>query len=190
MTDRYDVAAVHGRFQPFHTDHLKYVLEAKNRCGFLWVGITQFNISSLVATASDPHRQAPFNNPMTFFERVQTISNCLRSEGVPGTEFACIPFPIETPKYLPDFLPTSVPMFTTVCERWNKDKINLLQEIGYEVIVLWERECKEHEGVTIRRLILEGDVAWEQHVPIATKQAIEKYRIRERLIELEKGQKR
>lgn len=188
MTERFDAAAVHGRFQPFHSGHMEYVLEAKRRCRFLWIGITQFNISALMATAGDPHRQTPFNNPMTFFERVEIISNCLRGEGICDTEFACVPFPIETPEYLPNFLPTSIPMFTTICEPWNNRKIELLEQIGYRVIVLWERGHKDHEGVTIRRLILEGDDMWQEHVPEASRQAITKYGIRDRLVELKKVQ--
>ena len=35
-----EIGVVHGRFQLFHLDHLKYVLGAKARCRHLVVGIT------------------------------------------------------------------------------------------------------------------------------------------------------
>ncbi len=31
---------VHGRFQPFHLDHLKYALAGLTHCDYLFVGIT------------------------------------------------------------------------------------------------------------------------------------------------------
>ena len=30
---------IHGRFQPFHIEHLEDALAALDRCGFLWIGL-------------------------------------------------------------------------------------------------------------------------------------------------------
>jgi len=157
------------------------LLAAKSKCGFLWVGITQFNVRSLGKSPADPHREDPANNPLTFFERLELISEALLDEGVKRGEFGVIPFPIETPDLLPDFLPTSIPILTTICEQWNLYKIERLEEKGYRVVVLWERKEKQFNGIQVRNLIREGDPRWRELVPPATVRAVERYHVRERL---------
>jgi hypothetical protein len=61
------------------------------------------------------------------------IRSALLSGGVQSERFAVIPFPIEDPAELLDFLPSTVPVFTTVYDAWNEEKIRLLTEVGYTV---------------------------------------------------------
>lgn len=98
-------------------------------------------------------------------------------------EFRIIPFPIETPHLLKDFLSTNIPIFTTICEDWNLYKNEILIGNGYRVIVLFER-MKQIEGETIRFNIASGDSSWVDKVPYATKLIIEKYDIKSRLLDL------
>lgn len=187
MKNKFKVASVHGRFQPLHLDHLKYILEAKKRCDFLYIGITQYNILTLIDTPGDHHRQVPQNNPLTYFERIQIIRNALINEGIKLSEFMCIPFPIETPQYLTNFIPNNIPIFTTVCEEWNRRKINLLKDHGYKVIVLYEEDVKKYEGIKIRKQILEDNAEWKKSVPQATINAVKEYNIQKRIKELSKN---
>jgi cytidyltransferase-like protein len=173
--------SVHGRFQPLHNEHLEYLLEAKKHCNYLWIGITQFNIRNLSESPEGKHRELPFNNPFSYFERVEMITNALVNENIPLSDFGLIPFPIETPKILPDFLPTSIPVYTTICEEWNLYKISMLTSMGYKIVVLWERKEKSIEGKDIRLGIARGDNGWEYAVPEATKQLVKKYNIQSRL---------
>lgn len=175
------IGSAHGRFQPLHKEHLEYLLEAKKKCRYLWIGITQYNIRNLSVSPEDKHRELPFNNPLSYFERVEMITNNLANEGVPCNHFGIIPFPIETPQLLPDFLPTNVPIFTTICDEWNRHKISILTALGYEVITLWEKKRKLFEGAKIRLSISRGETEWVNDVPEATKLLIEKYNIRSRL---------
>lgn len=179
--NRYLEGSVHGRFQPIHNGHLKYILTAKERCDFLWIGITQYNIRNLSESPQDPHRQETFHNPFTFHERVEMITNALLDNGLLLDEFDIIPFPIETPECLPDFLPAYITIFTTVYDQWNKYKIDVLRGKGYEVIVLWEESIKEFDGIMIRNLIHDGDEIWKRKVPQATIDIIDKYHIRDRI---------
>jgi cytidyltransferase-like protein len=180
---KYFGGSVHGRFQPLHNGHLKYILAAKDQCDFLWIGITQYNICSMAESPQDPHRQEKRNNPLTYFERVEIIISAMLESGVRLNDFTILPFPIETPDVLPNFLPISIPIFTTIYDKWNLHKLSTLREIGYEVIVLWEEANKEIDGMKIRELIRRGDERWRQKVPLATAKAIDKYHIRERLIQ-------
>src|SRR5438045_3217769 len=105
----YEEGCIHGRFQPPHNGHLEYILEAKRRCEFLWIGITSYNIRKLYLMDAAPHRAQRAANPLTYFERVQIITEMLIDAGLARSEFACTPFPIEQPEELPSFLSTTIP---------------------------------------------------------------------------------
>jgi nicotinamide mononucleotide adenylyltransferase len=177
-------ASVHGRFQPFHNEHLEYVLAAKQQTDFLWIGITKFDINPSEFTPLGRLRERPENNPLTYFERVSIISAALVEAGLQTDSFGFVPFPIETPQRLGAFMPTTVPCFTTVCEDWNREKITILRRYGYSVTVLWERPLKTVTGGAIREDIMAGGTAWESLVPPATARAIKQLGLRDRLIKL------
>jgi len=181
-TFAFEAASVHGRFQPFHRGHLEYFRAAKQRCRFLWIGITQYLAPAMQATTpEDLHRSLPQNNPLTFFERADIIRLTLASEGFAGDEVGVIPFPIEEPDLLQNFLDTSVPVFTTVYDDWNRHKVQVLRSRGYQVHILWEREYKEYAGIAIRSSILAGTDDWHGMVPAATAQYLAHLDIAERL---------
>jgi nicotinamide mononucleotide adenylyltransferase len=171
--------SVHGRFQPFHNEHLEYVLAAQKRCEFLWVGITKYDL----ATETSPlgrDREKPENNPLTYFERISIILEALTDAGVPRERFSFVPFPIEHPQKLGQFLATSVLCFTTICEPWNLEKIEVLKKEGYAVDVLWQRD-KRVTGHQIREQLVNGEVGWKEQVPDATVRALERLNIAKRL---------
>lgn len=180
--EKFILGSIHGRFQPLHNGHMKYILEAMRRCDFLWIGITQYNISSLKESPKDPHRQKKFHNPFTYFERVEIIKEALLDSGISLEQFDIIPFPIDEPNILQDFLPTNITIFTTIYDNWNKYKIEILKEQGYKVEVLWEKDTKAIEGIDIRNQIANGDNKWKENVPAATIKFVKKYEIKERLI--------
>ena len=81
------VGVAHGRFQIFHSDHLKYLIEAKKRCEFLIIGITSPDPASVPLEPVDPHRADPSANPLTYYERMRMIANCLQAEGIDAGDF-------------------------------------------------------------------------------------------------------
>jgi nicotinamide mononucleotide adenylyltransferase len=176
-----DNGSVHGRFQPFLNDHLDYALAAKRECRFLWIGITKYDNTPIDATPLGLPRELPEHNPLTYFERINIIAEALVEAGVSRDSFSFVPFPIETPKRLPLFMPRSIPCFTTIREDWNRKKIQVLKEVGYEVIVLWERLEKTITGGRIRDDIVAGGMDWKKIVPPATQRAVCSLNLRERL---------
>jgi nicotinamide mononucleotide adenylyltransferase len=176
--------SVHGRFQPFHNGHLEYVLEAQRRCRFLWIGITKYDIDTSELSPLGRSREKPENNPLTFHERLTMIGEALVAQGIRREAFAFIPFPIEKPAKLPQFLPVSVPCFTTIYEEWNREKIQVLKSHGYDVIVLWERERKEISGGEIRDDMLSGGTRWKGMVPPTTVKLAQEFVLQERLKKL------
>ena len=173
--------SAHGRFQPLHNEHLEYVLAAKERCEFLWVGITRFDISAEHLNPLGRHRERPEANPLTYYERVTIIRQALMDSGIPPSEFEFTPFPIETPSALSLFLPKHVVCYTTICEEWNREKIRLLEGEGYKVEVLWERIPKQLQGTDVREAIASGDERWKTMVPPATIRGVERFGVVERL---------
>jgi nicotinamide mononucleotide adenylyltransferase len=184
MSNICPVGSVHGRFQPFHKQHLEYLLEAKARCQFMWIGITQYNILKLFSCPDNIHRALPKHNPLTYFERIEIISNCLKNENIPSNEFAFIPFPIEEDDYLTNFLPLHIPIFTTICDQWNEQKINKLSKIGYEVTILYKRKKHIIRGNDIRKKVLSLDSEYRHLITDSTYKYLKKISLRDRLVEL------
>lgn len=154
-------------------------------CDFLWIGITQHVVEDLKETPIDRHRSEPTNNPLTYYERVVMLKNGMVEAGVDESQFGIIPFPIETPAILKEFLPTRIPIFTTIYDKWNRHKVRLLGKLGYKVIVLWQRTEKEFEGLEVRKMILTGDDGWKSRVPAATIKIAERYDLKTRLRKLQ-----
>jgi hypothetical protein len=90
-------ASAHGRFQPFHNEHLEYVLAAQSLCDFLWIGITKYDVTSTDLNPLGAVRERPENNPLTFFERAHVIRESLIDAGVPGVHSASFRFPSKLP---------------------------------------------------------------------------------------------
>lgn len=179
--EKYPVGSVHGRFQPPHNQHIEYILEAKKRCDFLWIGITQYDIKDLHDTPTIPHRSEAKNNPLTYFERINILREALISNDIEEQQFSFVPFPLESPTHLKGFLPLDIPIFTTICDEWNSFKVKLLEECGYRVIVLFEREGEIIRGKTIRSCIAAGGIIWEQKVPQPSVTAVHSLQIKKRL---------
>ena len=177
---RFPDASVHGRFQPLHNEHMEYILKAKEHCDFLWVGITMPE-TGIHSNPLGRERERPASNPLTYFERAKIIRGALQDSGIPSKSFECVPFPIETPVILPNFLPVTIPCLTTICEEWNREKVEVLKNCGYPVHILFERTRKLITGVNIRQLILDNDTSWEQLVPAAALKELKGLDIRTRL---------
>jgi nicotinamide mononucleotide adenylyltransferase len=147
----------------------------------MFIGITAFNIRALDRRSSS-NRTLSANNPLTYFERVQMISlNLIEEASIETQRFSFTPFPIEEPTLLPDFIPLSIPCFTTVREEWNRDKVKILLGLGYRVIVVREDLKKQISSSTIRKRISDGDPTWEQLVTPTTRRLVASLGIGERL---------
>lgn len=173
------MAAAHGRFQPLHNEHLQYLVAASALCDTLVIGVTQ-PVNSHLLGGNSSHRGEATHNPLTFYERAVLIRAALLDAGLkPGT-FHVVPFPIDAPSLMADFIPNSLPMITTICDEWNRRKIRTLDEQKYHCHVLWEREAGIRSS-TIRRMLLAGDPTWESLVPSATIEYIEAWRVADRV---------
>jgi nicotinamide-nucleotide adenylyltransferase/phosphinothricin biosynthesis protein PhpF len=172
---------VNGRFQPPHKGHLEYILEAKRRCEFLWIGITRYDLFDDTPCDVATHRATLTSNPLTYYERTHILSAILLQSGIAPNAFGFTPFPIDRPTRIPQFVPTSVTIYTTLYDEWNRHKIKILEEAGYTVIVLWERSEKQYEGHLVREAIKSDSSAWESMVPASAVELIKQMQLKNRL---------
>ncbi len=162
MRARYGM--VHGRFQPFHTGHLHYTLEALNRSEHLIIGITNPDPAETQREAADTRRHTPEANPFTFFERQWMIRAALADAGVELSRVSIVPFPIHAPGRWVHYCPKETVQFIRVFSEWGREKVARLQAAGWQVEILDPGATKQESGSTVRRRLSQGR-GWEQFVP-------------------------
>lgn len=174
------IGVIHGRFQGLHLGHMEYLLEGKSRCHFLFVGITHCDVDGL--TLPVDHRNQAAANPFTYYERMLMIRLALREAGIPLSEFAVIPFPIEQPEKIKLYAPPEARYFLTIYDNWGRHKLALLRSLGLETEVMWERDNASRftSGTEVRRCIAQGE-AWHHLVPPAVYQYITENGLEQRI---------
>jgi nicotinamide mononucleotide adenylyltransferase len=173
-----DEGCIHGRFQPFHNEHLEYAQAALERCYFLWIGLADHD-------ALESDQSAASSTPLNYRERQFMITRTLVSEGIAPERFSFIPFPLHTPDLLPNFLDPQATCFVTINDERNRQDCDLVRKSGYPVEVLYERP-KGISASDIRNLLIAGDDLWQQLVPSSAVAYLEEIELAERLRELQR----
>ncbi|NLI32546.1 MAG: nicotinate-nucleotide adenylyltransferase [Deltaproteobacteria bacterium] len=179
------LGVVHGRFQIFHNDHLKYVMAARVRCEHLVVGITNPDPSHTREESSDPIRSTPAANPMTYFERYTMVRDVLLAEGLEAPAFSIVPFPINLPELYRYYLPPDATYYLTIYDEWGNRKLERFRTLGLKTEVLWVRPLSQKglRSTDIRRMAAFGK-PWEHLVPAAAGAAMKRFGIPSRLARL------
>lgn len=178
-----ELGIIHGRFQLFHNDHLNYALLAKERCKKLIVGITSPENAALIREEIDPHRSEAVSNPFTYFERYEMIKLALLEAGIKREDFEIVPFPIERPEILYNYVPLSATSFFTIYDDWGYEKLHRLGNLGYGTYVLFDKREKAMCSTEIRRKIVSG-TEWKDMVPNAVYKYIVENGLAEKVINL------
>ena len=158
------VAAVTGRFQPFHVDHLSLVQHALGRAERISVAITNPDQRSLKAEPSSSHRHLDASNPFTYRERARAITAALLRDGVPAECFDVVPFPLDVPAVLASYVHPDALQVVRIFSAWERDKSDALEQYGYSVLRLQGSMESRVSASDIRRAIAEGQ-PWEHLVP-------------------------
>jgi nicotinamide mononucleotide adenylyltransferase len=178
----HDMGVVHGRFQLFHLDHLKYVLAAKERSRHLVVGITNPDPTLTKFDPADPHRSLEQDNPLTFYERHVMLRDVLLEAGVNYRDFSLVPLPINFPELYRYYVPMEATFFLTIYDEWGERKHAMFKSLGLKVEILWRKPSSE-KGLTataLRRLMGSGQ-PWEHLVPPAVACLVKDMELLERL---------
>ncbi len=168
---RYEWGCVHGRFQPFHGEHLEYTLRAKERCRRLMVGITNPDPTWMNREKLSDHRHTAASNPFTYIERSLMVEGSLLGAGLAARDFLLVPFPIQAPKLFRYYVPEEAVHFVRVYSAWEEEKVRRLKAQGLTVEVLDRGKEKSISGSEVRRLLQAG-LAWEDLVPEAATRVI------------------
>ena len=96
-----------------------------------------------------------------------TSDNCGFTEaGVKREDFEIVPYPIERPDILTNYIPLNATSFFTIYDQWGYEKLHRLQSLGYKTIVLFDDHEKQMCSTDIRHKIVGGE-DWKQMVPNA-----------------------
>lgn len=161
---------IHGRFQPPHLGHLEYLTAVAERCGELWIGVTNPDRREMVPEADDPARHLPESNPLSYPERMVMLSAAAGEAGVRGVRI--VPFPISRPELWPDYVPPDAVHFVRLFSPWGRAKLARLGAHGHRVEVLDAPDGKTVSGEAVRAAI-RGGGEWRSMVPPAVADLIE-----------------
>ena len=180
----HSIGVIHGRFQIFHNDHLKYVFAGYERCDHLIIGITNPDPTLTSQDNADVHRSSSSANPLTYYERLNMVRDSLVEEGISLSTFTIVPFPINLPELYRFYVPLDAVFFLTIYDGWGEKKLSMFKSLGLKTEILW-RKTPEEKGISASdvRWGIINNKPWEHLVPPATQRCIEQYNIRSRLIQ-------
>jgi len=163
----------HGRFQPFHLEHLNYVNSIIARCRVCVVAITNPDPTERVFEKTSSHRHLAEANPYTYFERAEMIRRSLLGSSLDKSQFVIVPLYLNDPTKWEHFLPPKEQsvFFVRVFSDWERRKIQLFRDNGYSVEQVDIGYTKSITGTDVRRAIRKGD-NWAQLVPEGTRETI------------------
>ena len=166
-------AVVHGRFQPFHLEHLAYCRLALARAETLVVGITNFDPALTEVESANPRRHVAGANPFRYWERSLMIRDALLEGGVPASRFALVALPIHHPERWSHYVPTdpaSSVHVLRVFSAWEEEKAQRLAAAGLRLEAI--RGQPKLISATEVRARLAADEGWEALVPGAVRKWI------------------
>lgn len=158
------VGHVHGRFQPFHDEHLAYAAWAAGECEELLVGITNADPSHTRAEDAESKRHKPQHNPFAYHERHRMIRAAVEASTI-AVPVRVMPFPINRPDLWSAYAPESATYYVNVLEEWHEVKADRIREHGRRVRT--KEGTRTVSGVDIREQMARGDDAWRADVPDA-----------------------
>ena len=172
---RYKYGMIHGRFQPFHLEHLRYFRMAWEMSENVLIGITNPDPSSILVDHLSDHRHLPEENPFTFTERLMMIQETLREEGYPMEKILIVPFAIHHPDRWPYYVPPGTVMLVIAYSSWERQKAERFRQAGLEVVVE-DVLTKTISGQQIRKLLVTGG-EWQRLVPPAVARILQERRL-------------
>lgn len=175
MTIRSTLAAITGRFQPFHLDHLALAQRALADYERITIGITNPDPRSQVRNAASPHRHRAEANPLTYFERLSIIRSALEMAGVPSARFDIVPFPLEQETLWYHYIPAENVQLVRTFSEWEDTKVDILRGGGYTVQTIAGNPATRISASDIRAAIAAGSDAWRDQVPAGTRAVLDSW---------------
>ncbi|MEJ2865605.1 cytidyltransferase [Actinomycetospora flava] len=159
------LAAVTGRFQPVHAQHLELFALALAEHDHLVVAVTNPDTAARHVAATSTHRHTDDANPFTYFERLQLLTAALAGAGM-AERTTVVPFDLTRPEVWAEYVPRDAVHYVRAYSAWEKDKAERLADGGYGVVVVEGDPATKLDAATIRARF--GDGTWAELVPPAT----------------------
>jgi cytidyltransferase-like protein len=157
------LAAVTGRFQPVHAQHLELFAHALAHHDELVVAVTNPDPQARRREPTSTHRHTDAANPFTYFERVRLLAAALADTGLSAT---VVPFDLTRPEVWAGYVPLDAHHYVRAYSAWEREKAEQLRAGGYTVTVLDGDPAVKLDATDIRRGFDDG--SWERLVPAAT----------------------
>jgi nicotinamide mononucleotide adenylyltransferase len=178
---QYEVGVIHGRFQILHNDHLSYLMDGKQLCRHLVVGITNPDPSLMRRENADLSRSNALSNPLTYYERYLLLRTVLE-EFLEHSEFSIVPLPVNLPELYHYYVPMDAVFFLSIYDDWGRQKLGYFRSLNLRTHILRE-VAPEEKGISsseIRELMLMGKT-WEHLVPAPAVSLLKRWDIPARL---------
>lgn len=159
---KYKQGIIVGRFQPFHLEHLRFVIAAAKKVDHLWVGITRPFGNHLPEIGGA--RATDDANPLPYWLRFKCVESTLIHDAkIPQDTFSILPAPL-VPGIIEQLVPKGTIFLTTFVEEWSLFKEKLFINAGFKVIKL-DLGNKKISGTMIRERIRKKDESWKDFIP-------------------------
>jgi nicotinamide mononucleotide adenylyltransferase len=159
------VAAVTGRFQPVHAQHLELFAHPLRHHDELVVAVTNPDTGARRREATSAHRHTDAANPFTYYERLRLLTAALAGAGL-AERAVVVPFDLTRPDLWPQYVPRHAHHYVRAYSAWEKDKAAQLAAGGYAVTVLDGDPATKLDATAIRAAFDDG--SWAAMVPTAT----------------------
>jgi cytidyltransferase-like protein len=165
---------VHGRFQPPHNGHLRYILSALEKTNHLYIGICTPEMCTPEVASTTGYPCTPELNPFSFDERAQMITAMLDAEGVKRNSYAIIPFPSDYSNLKNILVPNTVFLMSVTGDGDNA-KITHIKKMGFDTktILSIEKDADRERSGKVRDSATAG-ANWKELVPPAISEYIVK----------------
>ncbi|MDD7939221.1 cytidyltransferase [Actinomycetospora lutea] len=159
------LAAVTGRFQPVHDQHLELFALALAEHDHLVVAVTNPDTGARHVASTSTHRHTDDANPFTYFERTRLLVAALAGAGM-ADRATVVPFDLTRPEVWPEYVPRGAVHYVRAYSAWESDKAERLAAGGYAVVVVDGDPASKLDAGTIRAGFRDG--TWAGLVPPAT----------------------
>jgi len=159
------LAAVTGRFQPVHHQHLELFALALAGRDHLVVAVTNPDTGARHEASTSTHRHTDAANPFTYFERTRLLAAAL-AEADLAARATVVPFDLTRPWLWPEYVPLHAQQFVRAYSPWEEDKAGRLAEGGYAVTLLAGDPAAKLDASDVRVHLRDG--TWEPWVPAST----------------------
>jgi nicotinic acid mononucleotide adenylyltransferase len=111
------------------------------------------------------------------------VKLALLEAGIKREDFEIVPYPIERPEILYNYVPLSATSFFTIYDKWGYEKLERLKSLGYETVILFDDREKMMCSTEIRQKIFDG-TDWNDMVPGAVYKYIMENNLTAKVIKL------